>query len=264
MVSCTNTEKLASIPGGGGDPGTPRGEHPVPQIAIKVKLPSASALPGGEAIETNRATIAGGGAPNVVSTTQPMTITAKPASFGFAGWHVWASNANGTLDTQAGSHPYEVTFSFDLNNYFNEAQGYAWSPAGRAPSELPPETKNIEVRLPPGFVGEPGALPRCTRQQLDASSCPPASQLGIISVLAIGGLFIQMPVYNMVSPANYPDEIGFIYGSGGEGIETRLDTGVRSGSDYGLTTHVDDIPEKNTTTSTLTLWGVPGEASHDL
>ncbi len=39
---------------------------------------------------------------------------------------------------------------------------------------------------------------------------------------------------------------------------------MRSGSDYGLTTHVDDIPEKNTTTSTLTLWGVPGDPSHNL
>jgi hypothetical protein len=264
VVSCTNTENLSSIPGGGGNPGTPRGEHPVPQIAIKVKLPPASTLPGGEVTETDHATIAGGGASSAVSTAQPMVITTKPAPFGFADWHVWASNANGTLDTQAGSHPYEVTFSFDLNNYFNEAQGYAWSPTGRAPSELPPEAKNIEVKLPPGFVGEPGALPRCTRQQLDASSCPAASQLGIISVLAIGGLFLQMPVYNMVPPGNYPDEIGFIYGSGGEGVETRLDTGVRSGSDYGLTTHVDDIPEKNTTTSTLTLWGIPGDSSHNL
>ncbi|MGH2853236.1 MAG: hypothetical protein ACRDLF_03475, partial [Solirubrobacteraceae bacterium] len=265
VVTCTNNlGNLPSIEGGGGNPGTAEGANPVPQIGIKVKLPESKALPGGEASEANHVTIVGGGAPTPASTSDPMTVTSKPAAFGFERWDVWASNSNGTLDTQAGSHPYEVTFSYDLNNFFSENSFLrAWSAAGREPALLPFQTRNIEVKLPPGFVGDPNAVPKCTRQELDATACPAASQLGIITVTAVGGVLLQMPVFNMAPPAGVPDEIGFIFGAGGEGVETRLDTGVRSGGDYGLTTHIDDISEKNVIESVLTLWGVPGEHSHD-
>ncbi len=258
VVRCVNdTKNLPSIPGGGGNPGSARGANPIPQVAIDVKLPAD------EAAESNHVTIAGGGAPTPASTSDPITITSKAAPFGFAGWDVWASNANGTIDTQAGSHPYEITFSFDLNSYLNESFSFGWSPTGADPKLSPVQARNIETRLPAGLVGDPHALPMCTRQQLDASACPAASQLGEITVVVIGGATLQMPVYNIVPPANAPDEIGFTFGTAGEGVETKLDTGVRSGSDYGLTTHIGDITEKNIIETVLTLWGVPGDPSHN-
>jgi hypothetical protein len=254
-IRCASSTSFA---GGGGNPGAWGDVNPAPRLAIKVKLPV------GEASEVNRATITGGGAATPASTADQLSITSREAPFGFADWDVWASNANGTIDTQAGSHPYEMTFSFDMNDYFNESFSDHWSPSGLKPELSPLQLRNIEVRLPPGLVGEPHAIPMCTRQQLDAITCPAASQLGIITITVTGGNFYHIPVYNIVPPAGVPDEVGFTIGEVGEGVETRLDTGVRSGSDYGLTTHADDTPERNVIESVLTLWGTPGDASHDL
>ncbi|HUN78646.1 MAG TPA: hypothetical protein VMU32_06995 [Solirubrobacteraceae bacterium] len=254
-VTCTNKEALSSIPGGGGSPATSV-KSPC-RVAVKVHLPA------GETTETNHVTIAGGGALAPASTSDQLLVSSKELPFGFEGWRVWASNANGTLDTQAGSHPYEVTFAYKLNNYYNESFSFGWSPSGNGTERSPLQTKNIEVRLPPGFAGEPNAIPRCTRQQLDAAECPAGSQLGLLTVIALGGLQFVSPIYNMVPPTGYPDEIGYIYGSYGEQVETRFDTTVRSGSDYGLTTHVFNVPEKNITESVLTIWGVPGDPSHE-
>jgi hypothetical protein len=213
-------------------------------------------LPEGELLGTNRVSIAGGGAPTSASTTDPISVTSKQAPFGFEGWDVWFSNADGTLDTQAGSHPYEAFFNYDLRSVLDEDEG--WSASGGKVGQ-PPMTRNIEVKLPPGFVGDPNAAPFCTRQQFDAEACPAATQIGIITLTAVGGLVQNKgyALYNLVPPAGVPDEFGLNF----EGVQTRFDTGVRSGSDYGLTTHVDNIPEKNVISSLVTLWGVPGE--HD-
>jgi hypothetical protein len=260
VVTCTNDPgNLPSIAGGGGNPGAAKGPDPVPPVWIKVKLPQ------GEISETNHAVIAGGGAPTAVSTSDPITVTARPAPFGFEGWRVWASNADGTLDTQAGSHPYEVSFSFDLNRYLDGTFGQGWTGAGAQPGRTPLAVRNIEARLPPGFVGNPNIVPGCTRQQLDeGGECSAASQIGIVTVRAISGKLLSFPVYNMVAPGGFPDELGFIFSSGEEGVETLLDTGVRSGGDYGLVTRINDVPERSLIESTLTLWGVPGDPSHDI
>jgi hypothetical protein len=255
VVRCTSE---LSYEGGGGFPGSVRGEHPAPEIALKVKLPAH------EGTETNSATISGGGASESASTSDRLTITEKELGFGIQGWDVWASNANGTIDTQAGSHPYEITFVTSLNNANNEATE-GWYPAGVGGRDGGPEGREYVAKLPPGFVGEPNAIPKCTRQQLDARHCPPASQLGVLTLWAAGGVVQggEDPIYNMVAPTGYPDEIGYIFNEGEEAIETRFDTEVRSGSDYGLTTHFKNVPEVGIIESIVTLWGEPGDPSHN-
>jgi hypothetical protein len=258
VVTCTNNEAtMPSIAGGGGNPGTREGPYPAPQVFISVNAGGAEASG-----LTNSAVIAGGGAPTPASTTDPIAISSQPAPFGFAGWHVWFSNADGTLDTQAGSHPYEATFDYDLKDVFATTGDDAWSAAGGKPGGEVLFNRTLEVKLPPGLVGNPNAIPQCTRQQLDKKECPPASQVGIITVTIIGGLLNRFKVFNMVPPAGFPSEIAFNFVEGG--IETRLDTGVRSGSDYGLTTHIYNVPERNAIASVLTLWGEPGENSHNI
>ncbi|MGA9285287.1 MAG: hypothetical protein WBV85_07575 [Solirubrobacteraceae bacterium] len=247
IVTCKNREdSLPSIAGGGGNPGDTELPYPDPPIAIKVKLPEV------ETSGTNRATIVGGGAPTSANASDPVSVTSKPAPFGFSNWKVWFSNADGTLDTQAGSHPYETTFSYDLNNVYSNRSGYT------AAGGETLENRNLEVKLPAGFAGDPNAVPFCTRKQFDGAKCPAASQVGILTTTILGGYPTRFKVYNIVPPAGVPDEIGFTI----IGIGTRLDTGVRSGSDYGLTTDINNIPERDVISSTLTLWGVPGEHSH--
>ena len=53
------------------------------------------------------------------------------------------------------------------------------------------------------------------------------------------------------------------FGTTLDGIPVFIDFSVRSGGDYGLTVHVKNIPQREAISSILTLWGVPGEHSHD-
>jgi hypothetical protein len=249
-VTCTSTFEYG---GGGGAPfsGTkpsPHEEHLYPRVGILV---DAGAESSGL---VNHVTIAGGGAPTTASTQDPITISAASPPFGFAGWDGWFSNADGTLDTQAGSHPYEATFTFDLADVVNQATKEG-QPAGGA-------VRDVEVQLPPGVIGNPKAISECTQGELADETCPQASEVGITTAYFSGSVAQEVGdrVFNMVPPPGVPSELGFSF----EGILTYLDSTVRSGSDYGITTRVDQIAEREIVSDILTLWDVPGESSHNL
>jgi hypothetical protein len=181
-----------------------------------------------------------------------LTVSASQSGFGFTGWNVSFTNADGTPDTQAGSHPYEATFILGLNELENSL------PAGG-------EVRNLEAELPPGFFGDPHAVPQCTRAQLDGEACPVQSQIGI-DAAGVGGEgeggtrhFFVLPVYNMVPPPGVPQEFAFSL----FGFHSFFDAGVRSGKGYGIVEHIDNIPQVTLDENILTLWGVPADASHD-
>src|SRR6185369_160612 len=92
--------------------------------------------------------------------------------------------------TQAGAHA-DFTIAFKLAEKNGEPYGF---------------TRDIEVVLPPGLIGNPQAVPRCSALQLgkspEESECPVSSQVGVSEVTLGGanhGTFIE-PVYNMPSP----------------------------------------------------------------
>jgi hypothetical protein len=251
VLTCTNDPVgLPVFAGGGGLPTMhheDRGPDLQPELAIAVQASSeASGL-------TNRVTIAGGGAPAPASTQDQVTVSSQPAPFGFAAWDAWASNADGTLDTQAGSHPYEMTFAFDLDTALTSGEG---TPEGYLPDTDP---RDIEVRLPPGIVADPLAVPQCTRLQLDNEDCPQASEVGLDEAYPFVDDEDTSPVFNMVPPPGVAAEFAL----NDEGILAFFDAGVRSGGDYGISARADDISQRVVRENILTLWGVPEEASHD-
>jgi hypothetical protein len=240
VVSCVNDPtRLPSIL-----PGEPEYLEIVVQAAGNV---SGSA--------ENEVTVSGGGALVPAANTSPINFGSEDSGFGYQSFDGWFSNPNGTLDTQAGSHPYGLNISFFLNN--KEA------PIG--------EARDVVVNLPPGLVGNPQAVPRCTRALFNANHCPADTQVGMdllnLGVLAPGpisqrgGDFIDplLPVYNLVPPAGIPSEFGFSL----LGYGTRIDTLVRSGGDYGLSSHVKNIVQDEITFNSITIWGSPGDPSHD-
>jgi hypothetical protein len=96
-----------------------------------------------------------------------------------------------------------------------------------------------------------GGCPASTQVGVDKPTLPQPTAGSVPSIAYV-------PVYNMVPPPGVPVEFGFT----AEGVNILLDAQVRSGSDYGVTEHIDNIgftPVGNT----LTVWGVPGEAVHD-
>jgi hypothetical protein len=248
VVTCTNL--FPSFEGGGGrlSYGQELGPAPAPVLAIPVQVGSNAK----EGTETDHVTIAGGGAETPTSITDPITISSRPAAFGFSSWDGWFSNANGTLDTQAGSHPYEAVFDFDLN--VNSAGGDVFHNAGGEP-------RTIAIDFPPGLVGNPTAVPECTRQLFLVEKCPSGSQIGLVSVkfTSLGGAY-TFQLYNMVPAGGVAAEFAFNL----QNIDTFLDATVRSGSDYGITTTAHNVPQKSIVDAITTIWGVPGDPSHDI
>ncbi len=161
----------------------------------------------------------------------------------------WASNIDGTMDTQAGSHPYEFTVAFALNQHAPAGEGF--EPAGG-------EVKAVDVNLPPGLVGEPGAVPQCTREKFDngefGQGCEPDMQVGIETPTLAPDATFSLPIYNMVPPPGVAAEFAFDF----EEDQIFIDAKVRSGGDYGITVR-SNIPQVKLLRSVTTIWGVPGE-----
>ena len=178
------------------------------------------------------------------------------SSFGFHSFEVSLTNADGTPDTQAGSHPYAETYTFELNNAPN-TEGFPELPGGK-------EVKDLEVNLPPGMIGDANAVPQCPRQLFDHSpepACPANTEIGRDTVglanTVSGGLStFDFPVYNIVPPPGAPAEFGF----NSRGIHGIIDVAVRPGREqYGLTARVYNITQRFVAYNSVTMWGVPGE-----
>jgi hypothetical protein len=255
VVTCTNNlGVLPSLPVPDPPKLTEAGSGAIAHIGIAVRTVTSA-----QETLTNRVTVAGGGALATASTTSPVTVSSAPTpGFGFQDVDGWFSNADGTLDTQAGSHPYEFMFSFDLNTLVNE--GYLEHGGGKP--------RNLAVNLPPGFIGNPTAVPRCTRLQFDNEECDPSTQIGVdvANALPSGKLVpfrVAFALYNLVPPPGVPAQFGFVLA----GVQVFLDFGVRSGSDYGITAHVENLPQNKLVVNIMgnraIFWGEPSDPSHD-
>src|SRR5690242_7642625 len=77
--------------------------------------------------------------------------TPAHAAFGFDDLAVEFEKAGGGVAEQAGSHPFAMTTRIDMNTILNAKA-----------EEVPDESaRDLSVELPPGFVGDPNAVPVC-------------------------------------------------------------------------------------------------------
>jgi|HubBroStandDraft_6_1064221.scaffolds.fasta_scaffold44808_2 hypothetical protein len=192
----------------------------------------------------------------VASNSQGVTTSADKSfsTFGVAGFAASAINADGSPDTQAGSHPYEVTAGFTLP--VNENAVGEPIPAG--------SIKDLEIELPQGLVGNADAVPRCPHGMLGgallgASSCPADTQIGLME-LSTAAAHLVVPIYNMVPPPGIAAQFGVFALL----LPVTMDASVRTGGGYGMTVSLADLTQVLPVTGTsLTLWGVPADPSHD-
>ncbi|MGO9322287.1 MAG: hypothetical protein ACLQBY_16010 [Solirubrobacteraceae bacterium] len=214
-------------------------------------------------LESNSATVSGGGAPSA-STSTPTQLDAATVPFGLSFFKIDAATETGETDTQAGSHPFELTTSLAFNVDSRESPSARNGEAESPLADFSP--KDIEAELPPGLVGDPNAVPRCSQQaflELESLNCPVDTQVGTVKPLFYGTFpSAVFPVFNIVPPPGQPGELGFsVAGIGHIPIFFH----VRSDSDYGLTAQLNNLPETGPLQgSILTLWGVPAAPSHDL
>jgi hypothetical protein len=165
------------------------------------------------------------------------------------------------LDTQAGSHPFDMTTSFLLNT----------NSEGKLTSEL--LARDVSVMLPAGFAGSITSVPQCPMVDLasrgsqfqSGPGCPISSQVGVASVYTEGTggepyRFSKGPVYNMVPSDGGTAELAFPVSLASQPVIVK----VRTDGDYGLNATTKGITEYIPFQGlTMTLWGVPADPRHD-
>ena len=236
------------------------------QVAIAVRLRE-----GARSGEINEARIVGGGAPPA-TTRYPLTVSGVPVPFGVNTYEVRPEEAGGALDTQAGSHPFQLTTTLNFNETLEER---LYENLGELPFLNNPaggSAKDLYFKLPAGLIGNPTAIPTCPLQAFleltyqPNETCPPDTVLGVaIPNVILSEKFtfqgpIQEPVYNVEPAVGEPARFGFVV----YGDPVLLDTSLRTGGDYGVTVSTTNITQTGGFLgSEVTFWGVPGDPRHD-
>ncbi len=214
---------------------------PYGQIEVRIKV---AVGPEARTGELNHVSVSGGGAGSGVSIARAITTVREPGEttpFGFEDYEVTPENENGTPDIQAGTHPFQTTLTFDLR------QGEAFTGLTGV-TEVEPAggtIRDLKFKLPPGLIGNPAPVPRCTLPEFAAETCPVESIVGAATVVAnepihTGLKTIQTPVFNLEPREGEPARFGLLPD---KETPVFINTAVRSGEDYGVTNVTSNIVE---------------------
>jgi hypothetical protein len=226
---------------------------------------------------------ASGGGAATVSTSDPLTVSEAPVKFGLERFEMQPFNEDGSLDTQAGSHPFQFTTTLAYNEAATEQSTFADDAHGaELVEELVPEPlafpKDLTFDLPPGLIGDPSAVPQCPLREFEAANgdnrCPPDTQVGVVTSF-VSGFGVELegqfgypfsavsPVYNLEPSVGEPARFGFVVKSDGT-VAIFLDTSVRTGGNYGVVVSVSNISQQfSFVGSQLSFWGDPADPRHD-
>jgi len=166
-------------------------------------------------------------------------------------------------DVRAGGHPFLSATSFTFQTH---PVGTGSLPEGSA--------KDIVVKLPPGFVGNPTATPRCSQEALlQQGFCPNDAVVGLayLPVLAFPwgarpdpapALWFSVPVYNLEPAFGEPALLGFHISN--PSLVTMIHFGLDPARDYAIDATVRNASGLATVySSKLAIWGTPSAAGHD-
>jgi hypothetical protein len=160
--------------------------------------------------------------------------------------------------TQAGGHPDSLTTvtEFETESVYNPFI------EERVPTPTH-DPKDVVVNLPPGFLGNPTAVPRCSLKQAlgRVQPCPAVTQVGVAVIHIDGGAAFVGPIVNVVPEAGQSAEFALE----NQGKFPALLTGhvVHTESGYGLSVASNGILAVSLTSAEITVWGVPAAAVHD-
>ncbi|HET8955333.1 MAG TPA: hypothetical protein VFN18_06720 [Solirubrobacterales bacterium] len=236
------------------------------EVEIAVTLPESSP----EAGALGKVTVSGGNAPPE-SEPQDLQITDEPVPFGIEKYSSVSEEEKGDKAEQAGSHPYQVTTTIQMNS------GNLIPGKTRKENivEQPAMPRNFRFTLPAGLVGNATVLPRCPMADFLASTdeaaneCSPEAALGVASVTAnennnegalLGFLRRASPVFNLPPRDGEPARLGFTV----LGNPVIIDTEVDPDNHYKIIGSVNNTTQLVALlSSTVSLWGYPADPRHD-
>src|SRR4029077_3645889 len=199
----------------------------------------------------NEVSVSGGEAQSA-AIKRSLQLNGLPATFGREEYELALEEAGGSLDTQAGSHPFQLTTTFNLNQ---KADG--------TPVELP---KDLSFKLPAGLIGNPTPFPRCSLAQFFNQACSSQTVLGVAMVtynepLQLGSRPQQVPIFTVDPSVGEPARFGFLPA---KLAPVFIDASVRSGGDYGVKVHLQHVTQTIVfINNVVSFWGVPGAPLHD-
>jgi hypothetical protein len=227
-LSCSLTPLGCSYEGFGMVPGDEL------QVVIRVRVGHGVA-----SSVVNSATVTGGGAEAGASVQDSTTISSTGAAFGIS---EFAATWSGT---QAAANV-NLTTGFTFNQVVN---GGKTAPVADA--------KEVSLDLPPGFVANPEAVPRCSAIDAENEACPASTAVGVAFTSSSSGgapTPYSSLVYNTVPSPGEPGALVLFLPNG----PMRLGLEIRSDGDYGLRVLATALPQIDALLSmTMTLWGVP-------
>ena len=130
----------------------------------------------------------------------------------------------GAPDTQAGSHPFQLTTTLASNTNTVPIEGYVDSGIREIRPEVQPLdfTKDLRFNLPPGLVGNPTPLPKCTmyvfiQETTDhGEGCPLDTIVGVATPITSNvnktlqvPLAYSTPLYSLEPSVGEPAKFGF-------------------------------------------------------
>jgi uncharacterized repeat protein (TIGR01451 family) len=255
--------------------GYPSSVPPYRQIQVTITVRVKQGVEEARSGEANAVEVSGGAPSTAVK--QRLVVSGSPAPFGLSSYELRPEAAGGGIDTQAGSHPFQLTTSFTLNESVVEKGSVTLNEGAERRSVG--AAKDVHVKLPPGLVGNPTPIPRCSLaeflHQVGSAIQPTCSAQTVVGVanvtvgLGIGGevgevyfvIPMAQPVYNLEPAAGEPARFGFVVN---KQVPVLLTTSVRTGGDYGITVSSINIShEIEFLSNEVTFWGVPGDASHN-
>jgi hypothetical protein len=250
IATCTFTEELA----------------PYDQLEMRVNVKLAGAHTG----EPNEFGVSGGNAaPKAIK--PPITVSSAPVPFGVEKYEMGLEEEGGAATIQAGAHPFQFTTTIalnqlkDINPFVTEEN---------RPEVTPPAlTKDLNFKLPAGLIGNATFVPQCTTAEFyqtyegKENLCPADTAVGVAVVTVhepatVGTSILSEPIFNLEPSVGEPARFGFYVVIANSPVF--IDTSVRTGSDYGVTVHVNNITQTAAfLSSEATFWGVPGDPRHN-
>lgn len=164
---------------------------------------------------------------------------ASAAEFGIApgSFTIHMLDAEGNPENRAGSHPDRLQVDFALNV-----------------AETGTTARELVFEMPPGFGGNPGAVPECARQMYEESEkCPAESQVGVSKFKVEGGGEVELPVYELEPEAGQVIAFGSKPSFGVPfAMELRPD-------DFGASLRATNTQQTPLSEGHVELWGVPAD-----